>query len=68
MQKIYDPFVLVERMRAFKVEAASTYKAVAQTFTEDEKCSLSEITILRLGMTSVTVERNNSYKELVKQR
>lgn len=72
MQKIYDPFVGVEKMRtqlfAFQVEAASAYKAVAETFTEEEKCSLSEITILRLGITSVTVERNSPYKELVKRR
>lgn len=70
--KIYDPFLGVEKVRtelfAFQVEAASAYKAVAETFTEDEKCSLSEMTVLRLGITSVTVERNSPYKELVKRR
>ncbi|XP_031620817.1 glutamate receptor ionotropic, delta-2-like isoform X2 [Contarinia nasturtii] len=69
---IYDPFVGVEKIRtqlfAFQVEAASAYKAVAQTYTESEKCSLSEIHVLRLAVTTVTVERNSPYKELVKRR
>lgn len=72
ISKIYDPFLGVEKVRtelfAFQVEAASAYKAVAETFTEDEKCSLSEMTVLRLGITSVTVERHSPYKELVKRR
>lgn len=71
-KKICDPFVGVERIRtelfAFQVEAASAYKAVAQTFTESEKCSLSEIHVLHLAVTTVTVERNSPYKELVKRR
>lgn len=71
-QKIYDPFLGVEKIRtelfAFQVEAASAYKAVAQTYTESEKCSLSEIHVLRLAVTTVTVERNSPYKELVKRR
>lgn len=50
------------------MEAASAYKAVAQTYTESEKCSLSEIHVLRLAVTTVTVERNSPYKELVKRR
>lgn len=69
---IYDPFVGVEKIRtelfAFQVESASAYKAVAQTYTESEKCSLSEIHLLRLAVTTVTVERNSPYKELVKRR
>lgn len=71
-KKICDPFAGVEKIRtelfAFQVEAASAYKAVAQTFTESEKCSLSEIHVLRLAVTTVTVERNSPYKELVKRR
>lgn len=50
---IYDPFYGVEKIRtemfAFQVEAAAAYKAVAQTYTESEKCSLSEIHLLRLA-------------------
>lgn len=69
---VYDPFVGVEKIRtelfAFQVESASAYKAVAQTYTESEKCSLSEIHLLRLAVTSVTVERNSPYKELFKRR
>lgn len=56
---VYDPFVGVEKMRthlfAFQVETASAYKAVAKTYTESEKCSLSEISVLRLAVTTVTV-------------
>lgn len=69
---IYDPFLGVEKMRtqmfAFQVETASAYKAVAKMYTESEKCSLSEIHLLRLAVTTVTVERNSPYKELFRQR
>lgn len=69
---IYDPFVGVEKIRtelfAFQVESVSAYKAVAQTYTESEKCSLSEIHVLRLAVTTVSVERNSPYKELVRRR
>lgn len=69
---IYDPFAGVEKIRtglfAFQVESASAYKAVANTYTESEKCSLSEIHLLRLAVTTVTVERNSPYKELFKRR
>lgn len=69
---IYDPFVGVEKIRtelfAFQVESASAYKAVARTYTESEKCGLSEIHVLRLAVTTVNVERNSPYKELVRRR
>lgn len=69
---VYDPFAGVEKIRtelfAFQVESASAYKAVANTYTESEKCSLSEIHLLRLAVTTVTVERNSPYKELFKRR
>lgn len=69
---VYDPFLGIEKMRtqlfAFQVETASAYKAVAKTYTESEKCSLSEIHLLRLAVTTVTVERNSPYKELFRQR
>lgn len=69
---VYDPFAGVERIRtelyAFQVESASAYKAIAETYTEDEKCGLSEIHALRLAITTVTVERNSPYKELFKRR
>lgn len=53
---------------AFQVESASAYKAIARTYTESEKCSLTEIHVLRLAVTTVTVERNSPYKELVRRR
>lgn len=69
---IYDPFVGVEKIRtelfAFQVESAAAYKGISRTYTESEKCSLSEIHVLRLAVTTVTVERNSPYKELVKRR
>lgn len=69
---IYDPFAGVNKIRtelfAFQVESAAAYKAVARTFTESEKCSLTEIHLLRLAVTTVTVERNSPYKELFKRR
>lgn len=62
----------IEKVRtqlfAFQVESASAYKAVAKTFTEGEKCSLSEINVLRMAVATITVERNFPYKELVKRR
>lgn len=69
---IYNPFDGIEKIRtemfAFQVESSSAYRAVAHTYTENEKCSLSEIHLLRLAVTTVTVERNSPYKELFKRR
>lgn len=69
---IYSPFVGVEKIRtelfAFQVESQAAYKAVAQTYTEPEKCSLSEIHLLRMSVTTINVERNSPYKELFKRR
>lgn len=69
---IYDPFVGVERVRtelfAFQVDSPSAYKAIGNTFTESEKCSLSEIQMIILPTTTILVERNSGYKELITQR
>lgn len=69
---IYNSFAGIERMRtqlfAYQIDSASAYKAISQTFTESEKCSLSELQIILLPMTTITVERNSAYKELIKQR
>lgn len=69
---IYDAFAGIERVRtelfAYQVDSASAYKAISRTFTESEKCSLSELQLIILPMTTVTVERNSGYKELIKQR
>lgn len=69
---IYDSFVGIERVRtewfAYQVDSASAYKAIRRTFTESEKCSLAELQLIILPMTTITVERNSGYKELIKQR
>lgn len=69
---IYDAFAGIERVRnelfAYQVDSASAYKAISRTFTEPEKCSLSELQLIILPMTTITVERNSGYKELMKQR
>ncbi|XP_031621018.1 ionotropic receptor 75a-like [Contarinia nasturtii] len=69
---IYDPAVGVERVRrelfAFQLEASTAYKLISETFTDDEKCSLAEITILHVPRLTITIARNSPYKELFRQR
>lgn len=69
---IYDPFVGIERVRtelfAFQVDSPSAYKAISKTFTESEKCSLSELQMIVLPRTTILVERNSGFKELFTQR
>lgn len=63
---IYDEYIGVEKVRtelfAFLIETPSAYKAISRTYTESEKCSLSEIHVLRLPMCTITVKRNSPYK------
>lgn len=69
---IHDAFVGVEKVRtelfAFQVDSPSAYKAISRTFTESEKCSLSELQVIVLPRTTILVERNSGYKELIRQR
>lgn len=69
---MYNESLGIEKVRtelfAFLVESVSAYKLISQKYTESEKCSLGEIQLLKLPMTTVTVERNSGYKELFKQR
>lgn len=69
---IYMAFEGVERLRtelfAFQVETKTAYKAVGKTFTEQEKCSLSELQSFQLPITTFLVDRNSPYKELFRQR
>lgn len=69
---IYDSFVGIEKLRTqlfgFQVDSASAYKAISRTFTEYEKCSLSELQLIKLPMTTIAVERHSGYKELFTQR
>lgn len=69
---IYDPYVGIERVRsgltAFQIDSQSAYKAIAKTYTASEKCSLGEVQMISLPLSTVPLERNSGYKELVKQR
>lgn len=69
---IYNPAIGVDRVRrelfAFQVEAATGYKLISETFTDDEKCSLSEIDIMHVPRLTITIARNSPYKELFRQR
>lgn len=69
---IYDPAEGVERVRtelfAYQLESATAYKLIKETYSDDEKCSLSEITILRVPRLTATIARNSPYKELFRQR
>lgn len=69
---INDTFVGVERIRnelfAFQVDSPSAYKAIGKTFAESEKCSLAELQMIVLPTTTILVERNSGYKELITQR
>lgn len=69
---IYDPFIGIEKVRtqllAYQCEAKAGYKAVSRSFTEGEKCSISEVSLVHLPMTTITVERNSGLKELFRQR
>ncbi|XP_031622981.1 uncharacterized protein LOC116340566 [Contarinia nasturtii] len=69
---IYDPFVGIERVRselfAFQVDSQSAYKAIHKTYTETEKCSTKELQIIVLPLSTIPVEKNCGYKELMRQR
>lgn len=69
---IYNAFVGIERMRteplAFHLETKSAYKAIGMTFTASEKCSLSELQLVELPMTTFFLEKMSPHKELYRQR
>lgn len=69
---IVDPAKGVENVRtqlfAYQLEKASAYKLIGETFTDDEKCSLTEITILKVPRLTASIARNSPYKELFRQR
>lgn len=69
---VYDTVMGVERIRtqlfAFQVETTTAYKFISQTFTDDEKCALSEITVLKVPRLTGSIARNSPYKELFRQR
>nr|ANQ46495.1 ionotropic receptor 3 [Phyllotreta striolata] len=51
---------------AFHVEVSNGYKVVADTFQENEKCSLKEIAFINLVEPWVSIKRASPYKEIVK--
>ncbi|XP_055300052.1 glutamate receptor ionotropic, kainate 2-like [Sitodiplosis mosellana] len=69
---IDDPFVGIERVRtelfAFQVDSPSAYRAISETFAESEKCGIKEIQMIVLPTTTILVERNSGYNELIRQR
>lgn len=69
---IYEPFVGIEKVRtqlfAFLLDSQSAYKAIQKTYTESEKCGIKEIQIIVLPTSTIAVEKNSGYKELVRQR
>lgn len=69
---IYDTAWGVKKVRtqlfAFQLESAIAYKWISQTFTDDEKCSLTEMYTMRVPRLTATIVRNSPYKELFRQR
>lgn len=53
---------------AFLGIASVIYQEIGRTFTESEKCSLSEIHILNYPMNTILVAKHSPIKELLKQR
>ncbi|XP_017770870.1 PREDICTED: glutamate receptor U1-like [Nicrophorus vespilloides] len=66
----YQIDVGVKMMRkglfAFHVETGAGYKIVGETFLEDEKCDLSEIQFLQVPDPWLAVQKNSSFKEMLK--
>lgn len=69
---IYDTNIGIENMRtqlmALQVEEKAAYKAIQRTFNDYEKCSLTEMQLLILPTSTITVAKNFPYKELYKTR
>lgn len=69
---INDEYIAMHKVRtelfAFLVDSPSAYSAISNTYTESEKCRLSEIQVLHLPMNTITMAQNSVYKELIKQR
>lgn len=69
---IYDMIKGIQKVRtqffAVQLEAPIIYKWIAKTFTDDEKCSLTEMYTFRVPRLTATIVRNCPYKELFRQR
>ncbi|XP_022814472.1 glutamate [NMDA] receptor subunit 1-like [Spodoptera litura] len=53
---------------AFQVEKSSGYDIIKQTFTEREKCSLSEIEAFKPPLVAVPMKKHSGYRELFASR
>ncbi|XP_055919470.1 glutamate [NMDA] receptor subunit 1-like [Eupeodes corollae] len=58
--------LLREGLFAFHMEIGVGYKVVSETFREDEKCALQEIQYLQVIDPWYAIQKNSSYKELLK--
>ncbi|XP_053674588.1 ionotropic receptor 75a-like [Anopheles nili] len=60
----------IERIRhglyAFHVEQGVGYKVISETYQEDEKCGLQEIQYLQVIDPYYAIQKNSSYKEMIK--
>lgn len=69
---IYETAVGIEKVRkeffAFILDSQSAYKAIHKTYTDVEKCGITEFQIIVLPTSTFAIEKNSGFKELVKQR
>lgn len=69
---IVDESIGIDKVRAelfaFLTDTPSAYNVIQKTYTELEKCRLSEMKVFPSPMNTITVARNSAYKELIKQR
>uniref|UniRef100_A0A8W7PX34 Ionotropic glutamate receptor C-terminal domain-containing protein n=1 Tax=Anopheles coluzzii TaxID=1518534 RepID=A0A8W7PX34_ANOCL len=69
-----DAFIALEQgidrirhgLYAFHVEQGVGYKVISETYQEDEKCGLQEIQYLQVIDPYYAIQKNSSYKEMVK--
>nr|AXY83433.1 putative ionotropic receptor 2 [Conopomorpha sinensis] len=58
----------VERLRteffAYQVEQAAGYDVITKTFTEQEKCMLTEIEAFRLPTVAVPIKKNSGFRDI----
>ncbi|XP_071453249.1 ionotropic receptor 75a-like [Hetaerina americana] len=53
---------------AFQVEHAIGYKIISETFTEEEKCGLGNVQLLRMPTLGLPIVRDSPYKEILSQK
>lgn len=53
---------------AYYVDTPIAYNRIHRTYTESEKCRMNELNLISSPMSTITVERNSGYKEMIKRR